>query len=217
MEFFTHYPVQKFHRKYAPPTTTSTRSTMIIIQNTVSFFFPSSPVMVFPLCYILHLDYYTINPFPCLLPIDGSALERLNVERPTIAKPRDRFVCYPGGASIPFTATPKTYNRPWSITADVVIPQGGAEGVLLANGGCTGGFTFFVKDQRLHFLYNWLGRDRFWLHSSEKVPEGGSSCASSSNRSTSLTLPRGGECQPPAASSTSTAGWSRASTCPTQS
>ena len=172
MEFFTHYPVQKFHRKYAPPTTTSTRSTMIIIQNTVSFFSPSSPVMVFPLCYILHLDYYTINPFPCLLPIDGSALERLNVERPTIAKPRDRFVYYPGGASIPFTATPKTYNRPWSITADVVIPQGGAEGVLLANGGCTGGFTFFVKDQRLHFLYNWLGRDRFWLHSSEKVPEG---------------------------------------------
>ena len=107
-----------------------------------------------------------------VLPIDGSALERLNVERPTIAKPRDRFVFYPGGSSVPFTATPKTYNRPWSITADVVIPKGGAEGVLLANGGRTGGYTFFVKDQRLHFLYNWLGRDRFWLHSCEEVPEG---------------------------------------------
>ena len=107
-----------------------------------------------------------------VLPIDGSALERLNVERPTIARPRDRFVYYPGGSSVPFTATPKTYNRPWSITADVVIPPGGAEGVLLANGGRTGGYTFFIKDQRVHFLYNWLGRDRFWLHSSEKVPEG---------------------------------------------
>jgi arylsulfatase len=54
----------------------------------------------------------------------------------------------------------------------VVIPQGGAEGVLLAQGGNTGGYTFFVKDQKLHFLYNWLGRDKFWLHSNEAVPEG---------------------------------------------
>ena len=53
-----------------------------------------------------------------------------------------------------------------------MIPPGGAEGVLLANGGRTGGYTFFIKDQKVHFLYNWLGRDRFWLHSSEKVPEG---------------------------------------------
>ena len=45
----------------------------------------------------------------------------------------------------------------------MVIPQGGAEGVLLAQGGRTGGYTFFVKDQRLHFLYNYLGRDKFWL------------------------------------------------------
>ena len=102
-----------------------------------------------------------------VLPIDGSALQRLNVERPTIASPRDRIVFYPGGSPVPFTATPKTYNRPWSITAEVVIPPGGAEGVLLAQGGNTGGYTFFVKDQRLHFLYNHLGRDRFWLHSSE--------------------------------------------------
>ena len=53
-----------------------------------------------------------------------------------------------------------------------MIPQGGAEGVLLAQGGRTGGYTFFVKDQRLHFLYNWLGRDKFWLKSNQAVPEG---------------------------------------------
>jgi arylsulfatase len=99
-------------------------------------------------------------------------LERLTVEKPTIAGPRDKFVFYPGGASVPFTATPKTYNRPWSITAEVVIPPGGAEGVLLANGGRTGGYTFFVKDQKLYFLYNWLGRDRFWLVSPDTLPEG---------------------------------------------
>jgi hypothetical protein len=107
-----------------------------------------------------------------VLPIDGSALQRLNVERPAIAGPRDKVVFYPGGSPVPFTASPKTYNRPWSITAEVVIPPDGAEGVLLAQGGNTGGYSFFVKDQKLHFLYNHLGRDRFWLHSGEAIPEG---------------------------------------------
>ena len=48
----------------------------------------------------------------------------MNVERPTIAKPRDRFVYYPGGSPVPFSAAPKVYNRPFSITADVQIPDG---------------------------------------------------------------------------------------------
>jgi len=107
-----------------------------------------------------------------VLPIDGSVFERINVERPTIAKPRNKYVYYQGGSGVPFTAAPKVYNRPWSITAEVVIPQGGAEGVLLAQGGRTGGYTFFVKDKRLYFLYNFLGRDRFWLKSDATVPEG---------------------------------------------
>ena len=107
-----------------------------------------------------------------VLPIDGTALPRMNVERPTIARPRNKFVYYAGGSPVPFTACPKSYNRPWSITAEVVIPSGGAEGVLLAQGGRTGGFTFFVKDQRLHFLYNYLAIDKFRLHSNATVPEG---------------------------------------------
>src|SRR5512139_2456676 len=57
-----------------------------------------------------------------VLPIDGDVRSRLAVERPTIAKPRNKFVYYQGGSGVPFTAVPKLYNRPWSITADVVIP-----------------------------------------------------------------------------------------------
>jgi arylsulfatase len=53
-----------------------------------------------------------------------------------------------------------------------VIPKGGAEGVLMAQGGRTGGYTFFVKEQKLYFLYNYLGRDKFWLKSDAKIPEG---------------------------------------------
>jgi arylsulfatase len=107
-----------------------------------------------------------------VMPIDGSVFERMNVARPTIARPRDRFIYYPNGSGVPFGAAPKLYNRPWTITADVVIPEGGAEGVIIAQGGNTGGYALFVKDQRLHFLYNYLARDKFWLRSKEKVPEG---------------------------------------------
>jgi arylsulfatase len=39
-------------------------------------------------------------------------------------------------------------------------------------GGRTGGYTFFVKEQKLYFLYNWLGRDKFWLKSDAVIPEG---------------------------------------------
>ena len=82
-----------------------------------------------------------------VMPIDGSMLERLRVERPTIAEPRDRFVYYPGGSPVPFSAAPKVYNRAFSITADVEIPEAGAEGVLIAHGGRVGGYSFFVKDE----------------------------------------------------------------------
>ena len=58
-----------------------------------------------------------------VMPIDGSMLERMNVERPTIARPRDSYVYYPGGSPVPFSAAPKVYNRPFSITADVQIPD----------------------------------------------------------------------------------------------
>ena len=107
-----------------------------------------------------------------VLPIDGSALERINVARPTIAEPRQQYVYYPNGGPIPFSAAPKLYNRPFSITAEAVIPAGGAEGILLAQGGRVGGYVFFVKEGKLRFIYNYLGRDRFDLASNIPVPEG---------------------------------------------
>jgi hypothetical protein len=43
---------------------------------------------------------------------------------------------------------------------------------LLAEGGCTGSYTFLLKDQILHFLNNFLAIDKFWLHSNQVVPVG---------------------------------------------
>ena len=107
-----------------------------------------------------------------VMPIDGDARTRMALERPTIARPRTSFVFYPGGSPVPFAAAPKLYNRPFSITADVHLDSDAAEGVLIAQGGRTGGYSFFVKDRKLFFVYNYLGRDIFTVASSEDIPTG---------------------------------------------
>jgi hypothetical protein len=63
-------------------------------------------------------------------------------------------------------------NRPHSITADVEIPAGGAEGILLCQGASNGGFTFYVKDQRLHYAHNYLTRSVHHVTSADPLPEG---------------------------------------------
>jgi hypothetical protein len=65
------------------------------------------------------------------------------------------------GAIVPPFATPPVFNRPYSIEAELEVPDHGAEGVLLAQGGDAGGYTFFVADSRPHFSYNYVGRERF--------------------------------------------------------
>lgn len=107
-----------------------------------------------------------------VMPLDGDVRARLALERPTIAAPRDSTTFYPNGSPVPFAAAPRLYNRPYSITAHVVVPEGGAEGVLIAQGGSTGGYAFFAKDQRLHFVHNYLGRDVFTVTSNAKIPSG---------------------------------------------
>jgi hypothetical protein len=107
-----------------------------------------------------------------VMPIDSDARAKLMAERPTIAKLRNKFVYYPGGSPVPFSAAPRACNRPHSFTAEAVIPPGGAQGVLISQGGRNGGFTFFVKGKKAHFIYNYLGRDLFAITSKDDVPEG---------------------------------------------
>jgi arylsulfatase len=98
-----------------------------------------------------------------VLPLDSSMQARLATARPQTSKPRTRFVYYPNGSVVPSFAAPAVYNRAYSIEAEVDIPAGGAEGVLMAQGGDAGGYAFFMKDGQLCFVYNYVGLDRFEL------------------------------------------------------
>jgi len=107
-----------------------------------------------------------------VLPIDGSAVQRLMTERPQVAEPRDRYTFRPGTQTVPTFAAPRVLNRPHSITADVELPTGGAEGVLLCQGSAVGGWSFYLQDGRLHYVHNYVRRAIYRVSSAEPVPAG---------------------------------------------
>ncbi len=106
------------------------------------------------------------------LPLATADLARMNTPRPKITKDRKKLVFYAGGAMVPFAAVPRVFNIPHSITADVVIPKDGAEGVLLANGNRHVGYALYVKDRKLHYVHNYLGLEKFKVSSPKEIPTG---------------------------------------------
>jgi arylsulfatase len=107
-----------------------------------------------------------------VLPIDGRGQQRFADERPQIAADRSSYTYYPGTQEVPVNAAAKIINRPHSITADVEIPASGAEGVLISQGGIDGGYSFYIKDGKLQYLYNYVARTFFHAASTTTVPEG---------------------------------------------
>ena len=107
-----------------------------------------------------------------VLPVDGRGTQRMGEERPTIADNRTSYTYYPHTQSIPSNAAVKILNRSHSITADVEIPTGGAEGVLLAHGGNDGGYSFYLKGGKLYWVHNYVARSLYQVESVESIPEG---------------------------------------------
>ena len=107
-----------------------------------------------------------------VLPIDGSGLQRFAAERPQIATARTSYTYFPNSQTVPWFAAVRVLNRPHSITADVEIPSGGAEGVLLCQGTGAGGYSFYIKDGALKYAHNWVGRTISEVASSAPLPAG---------------------------------------------
>ncbi|MBM4068483.1 MAG: arylsulfatase [Planctomycetes bacterium] len=108
-----------------------------------------------------------------VLPLDGSGVERLATPRPQMSAPRNRYVYYPGTGEIESSNAVDIRSRSCTITADVEVPEDGAEGVLLAHGSSFGGYTFFVnKERKLQFSHNYVGLNEYKIISTEKIPAG---------------------------------------------
>lgn len=107
-----------------------------------------------------------------VLPVDSRGTQRIALERPRVAINLQRYTLYPDTQGIVAAAAPRTLNRPHSFVAEVDIPEGGADGALLSFGGNDGGFSFYVQDNRLCYLHNYLALDYFYVRSSERLPHG---------------------------------------------
>ena len=106
-----------------------------------------------------------------MLPLDDRGVIR-SLEQPSFNRPRTIVTYLPGMSAVPRANMLNFRNRSYSITAEVEVPPGGVDGVLLAMGGRFGGFSFFVQKNRLNYAYNWFGLERFAVSSTEAVPAG---------------------------------------------
>ncbi len=106
-----------------------------------------------------------------VLPIDSRGTARLAEQRPQISEERTRYVYRPHTATIANTSAPRVLNRPHSITAKVEIVDG-AEGVIVAQGSSSGGYSLYLKDHKLHYAYNYLGVQEFHVATSSPLAPG---------------------------------------------
>jgi arylsulfatase len=107
-----------------------------------------------------------------VMPVDGRGTQRFAEERPQIAADRERYTFFRGTQAVPPNAGPRILNRTHTISAEVDMPSGGAEGALISFGGTDGGFSFFVKDGKLHYIHNYVAREYLHVESEVGVPEG---------------------------------------------
>jgi hypothetical protein len=103
---------------------------------------------------------------------DRSALEIITAPRPQPSEPRNRYIYYPDSADVPEMVAVNIRRRSYTIAAGATIEKPDAEGVLFAQGGVTGGHSLYIKDKKIHYLYNWLGEKFQKITSDIETPLG---------------------------------------------
>ena len=109
------------------------------------------------------------------LPIDDRVIARMNpaiAGRPDLLGDRTSLTLYDGMDGMLENTFMNVKNRSKTITAEVEIPKGGANGVILTQGGRFGGWSLYMQDGKPIYTYNFLGLERFTVASASTVPAG---------------------------------------------
>ncbi len=110
-----------------------------------------------------------------VLPIDDRGIERVNAKlagRPDLMGDRTSLTLGEGMTGMTENVFLNIKNRSKTITAEVDVPQGGANGVILCQGGLTGGWSLYLKDGKPAYTYNFLGLQRFKVAAPQALPPG---------------------------------------------
>lgn len=104
------------------------------------------------------------NVYPLEPPLFGS--------QPSVKSDRTHFVYFEGSQRIPTAVAPSLAGKAHKITAEVSIPESGADGVIVTQGGRHGGFTLYIKDSRLIYETSAYGHLAGSLESSMTISPG---------------------------------------------
>ncbi len=110
-----------------------------------------------------------------VLPLDDRVYERFNAAiagRPDLMGPRTSLTVYPGMTMMTENAFINVKNRSHTITAEVEIPAGGAEGVILSQGGRFAGWSLYMKDGKVSYVHNWVGKERYTITTPDPIAAG---------------------------------------------
>jgi arylsulfatase len=96
-----------------------------------------------------------------VFPLDNRAFVRLLTPRPSATAGKTVFTYKGEKFGIPPSDAPSILNRDYTITAEITVPKGGAEGMIVTLGGRFGGYGLFLQDGKPVFVYNLLDLERF--------------------------------------------------------
>ncbi len=91
-----------------------------------------------------------------VLPLDNRAFSEFVLERPPAVPARHRYVYRPGGTPVPEMVAVNVRNRDHRITVACSVPDGGGEGVLVAQGSGLGGWALYVLGGRAGYVHNYV-------------------------------------------------------------
>jgi arylsulfatase len=109
-----------------------------------------------------------------VLPMDDRGFERFNAEiagRPVLVHGRSQ-VLYEGMVGLTESTLINLKNKSFAVTADLLIPEGGAEGVVIAQGGAYAGWSLYVKGGIPHYCHNFVSLARYTVAAERAIPEG---------------------------------------------
>jgi arylsulfatase len=109
-----------------------------------------------------------------VLPLDDRFAERANSEiagRPQLTK-GNRQLLYRGMGRLTEGSIVNYKNKSHAVTAEVIVPESGAEGVIVAVGGNIGGWSLYAKEGKLKYCYNFYGVHRYTIEGTSKIPAG---------------------------------------------
>jgi len=106
-----------------------------------------------------------------VFPLDASVAGRIVAPRPNITAGRTEFVYTLPMVGLPQGDSPFILNSSYTITADIEVPKGGAEGMILTSGGRFAGYGMYLLKGKPVFLWNMMDLERIkWAGTEELTP-----------------------------------------------